>query len=333
MVDVFISYKREERARCERIVSKLRALALDVWFDAQLEPGRSFDREIEATVNNAKVVLVLWSPASVDSQWVRNEATVGQKRGVLAAAQVAPCNLPINFTNTHFEELEDDNFPDDHPGWLKLLTRIGTLTGRPGLADYSRAIATATAPLRDWAKAHPSDPLSRRIPSLMQLGDTGGHSTVKAAKPKASPAAVLIAGVAALVAGFGVAWVLKPVALASPESIAPEGTDLAGQIASANAVPVAKTSVEIAASLVGTFGPSAPNSPPDCATAARLEIALVSGGLSVGSQVESIVSNNGSNEITTRGADGMAYAYSITADVLTIRLPENADVLEYRRCV
>jgi hypothetical protein len=36
MVDVFISYKREERARCERIHEKLKALDLDVWFDVRL---------------------------------------------------------------------------------------------------------------------------------------------------------------------------------------------------------------------------------------------------------------------------------------------------------
>jgi len=47
MVDVFISYKREERARCERIHEKLKALDLDVWFDVRLTAGKSFDREIE----------------------------------------------------------------------------------------------------------------------------------------------------------------------------------------------------------------------------------------------------------------------------------------------
>ena len=66
MVDVFVSYKREERERCECIVRRLRALELDVWFDARLTSGMSFDREIETTLRDAKVVLVL-RPSDYDS--------------------------------------------------------------------------------------------------------------------------------------------------------------------------------------------------------------------------------------------------------------------------
>lgn len=121
MVDVFISYKREERARCERIANKLKALSLDVWFDARLPSGKSFDREIETTINAAKAVLVLWSPASVESEWVRNEAGIGKKRNVLAAARLSPCELPLAFHATHYEDLFEPDFADDHPGWLKLL--------------------------------------------------------------------------------------------------------------------------------------------------------------------------------------------------------------------
>ena len=57
MMDVFISCKREERARWEWIAKKLKALNLDVWFDARLPSGKSFDREIESTMKKAKAVL------------------------------------------------------------------------------------------------------------------------------------------------------------------------------------------------------------------------------------------------------------------------------------
>lgn len=80
MVDVFVSYKREERERCEYIVRRLRALELDVWFDARLTSGMSFDREIETTLRDAKVVLVLWSPRSVESEWYEMRPRL-EKRG------------------------------------------------------------------------------------------------------------------------------------------------------------------------------------------------------------------------------------------------------------
>ncbi len=144
MVDVFISYKREERARCERIHEKLTALGLDVWFDVRLTAGKRFDREIEAAVKSAKAVVVLWSPASVESDWVREEAGVGKARGVLAAIRIAPCDLPFGFGTTHVEDIHEEEFADDLPAWLKILDRIGDLVGRSALADNSRAAPQAS---------------------------------------------------------------------------------------------------------------------------------------------------------------------------------------------
>jgi hypothetical protein len=50
MSDVFISYKRRMRPRVEEIASALTAMGLEVWFDAALEPGRSFAAEIGSEV-------------------------------------------------------------------------------------------------------------------------------------------------------------------------------------------------------------------------------------------------------------------------------------------
>ncbi len=140
MVDVFISYKREERDRCERIYRKLTALGLEVWFDAQLTSGERFRREITTAVNAAKAVLVLWSPASIESDWVLDEAGVGQRRKVLVAAQIAACDIPIGFGQTHYEKLHNAAFDDHDTEWLKILERIGALTGRPRLKGFSEVL-------------------------------------------------------------------------------------------------------------------------------------------------------------------------------------------------
>jgi len=187
MVDVFISYKREERARCERIHEKLTALGLDVWFDVRLTAGKSFDREIEGAVKGAKAVVVLWSPASVDSEWVREEAGVGKARGVLAAIRIAPCDLPFGFGTTHVEDIHEAEFADDHPAWLKILDRIGDLIGRPALADYSRAIGQATSLLHRFADRHPADRLAGKARLLAdRLADSGGEGAAPQARPSAA---------------------------------------------------------------------------------------------------------------------------------------------------
>jgi hypothetical protein len=145
MTDVFISYKREQRAQCARIAEKLRALGLDVWFDAKLESGTSFDAEIEARIHAAKAVLVLWSPEAAKSNWVRNEATIGQERNVLVSVEIAPCTRPVQFTTTHTEALHNPQFRDDDPAFARIVARIGRLSGRADLAGRAEIETTAPA--------------------------------------------------------------------------------------------------------------------------------------------------------------------------------------------
>lgn len=211
MVDVFISYKREERARCERIAKKLKALDLDVWFDARLPSGKSFDREIETTIKKAKAVLVLWSPASVESEWVRNEAGIGKDRGVLVAAQLSPCELPIAFRSTHYETLFEEGFADDHPGWIKVLERIGELTARPGIASYSKALGQGAAPLLAWARANHTDPLALKMEKLAErlsaADEEAGGVTIRKG---AGPGALIGVAVAGAALAGTMAWLAKP---------------------------------------------------------------------------------------------------------------------------
>src|SRR4029450_8071399 len=62
MVDVFISYKQEEREAVQIIASTLNDLKVAVWFDSKLRAGTSFDEEIAAALEAAKAVLVCWTP-------------------------------------------------------------------------------------------------------------------------------------------------------------------------------------------------------------------------------------------------------------------------------
>src|SRR5262249_40673919 len=71
VTDVFISYKREERAHVERIEWALRELDVDVWFDWRLTPGLAFTDEILAAAHTAKAIVVCWSPSACISEWVQ----------------------------------------------------------------------------------------------------------------------------------------------------------------------------------------------------------------------------------------------------------------------
>lgn len=167
--DIFISYKREERARVEAIAEALRDLKLSVWFDARLQTGHSFDDEINREVRAAKCVLVCWSPGAVASEWVRAEAAIGRQRGVLAACFLEPCELYPPFNLVHAEDLSYGAFDGANPAWAKIVDQIGRLAGRPGLGAYV-GLGADRAAQGLWLAENPNDPLADVLMARLRGG-------------------------------------------------------------------------------------------------------------------------------------------------------------------
>ena len=78
-----------------------------MWWDAALHSGETFDEVIEQKLRESGAVVVLWSPRSVASRWVRAEATQADRRNKLAPAIIEPCDRPIIFELTHAADLCD----------------------------------------------------------------------------------------------------------------------------------------------------------------------------------------------------------------------------------
>lgn len=84
MPDVFLSYSREDQVTARRFAEGLQREGFDVWWDQALTIGEAFDKITENALDEARAVVVLWSRTSVDSCWVRAEATQTQASGRLA---------------------------------------------------------------------------------------------------------------------------------------------------------------------------------------------------------------------------------------------------------
>lgn len=190
MTDVFISYKREERSRCVAIYTALVDLKLAVWFDAHIEPGTDFDREIEREVRGAKAVLVLWSSLAADSDWIRAEARTGRQNERLVAARLDDCLPPLEFASVQAVDLFDRHDFQSGEGWRQIVARIGRLAGRPGLGDYVRCEQEADAGLwRGWIAANPADTLVGRAMQRLALLEqrAAGAPAQTAGDPPADP--------------------------------------------------------------------------------------------------------------------------------------------------
>ena len=77
--DIFLSYNREDAAVAKRYADALAAAGLSVWWDTALRSGEAYDEVTETALRGAKAVVVLWSPRSVVSRWVRAEATIADR--------------------------------------------------------------------------------------------------------------------------------------------------------------------------------------------------------------------------------------------------------------
>jgi len=96
-VDVFVSYKREERALADLIAEALINHGYSVVTDADIPSGaeRYFDA-IDKMIRDARACLVVWTAASAASGWVKDEAMLAKELGKLLGVIVEPVELPAN---------------------------------------------------------------------------------------------------------------------------------------------------------------------------------------------------------------------------------------------
>lgn len=142
--DVFISYSSEDRAKARAVATCLERDGFVVWWDAAIHSGESFDLVIERKLAEAKAVVVLWSPHSVNSRWVRAEASSADKSGKLVPVTIEPCTRPIIFELIHTVELSHWNGDVADPAWEQFLLDLrGTVRNNSAQAGGSPAAAPA----------------------------------------------------------------------------------------------------------------------------------------------------------------------------------------------
>jgi TolB-like protein len=107
MADIFVSYARQDTARVAPLVAALEAQGWSTWWDPQIAPGQEFDELITREIEAAGAVIVVWTPVSVASRWVRGEARLAADRGVLVPVRFGQANLPLDARAIQTTDLDD----------------------------------------------------------------------------------------------------------------------------------------------------------------------------------------------------------------------------------
>ncbi|MBL8536942.1 MAG: toll/interleukin-1 receptor domain-containing protein [Hyphomonadaceae bacterium] len=138
MADVFISYKREDRARVETLTGLLIDLELSVWFDAGIEVGAAWEARIMEEAEAAAAMVVCWSFAATASPWVKREAEVGLRRGVLVPVMLHWCAPVAPFDAIQAADLTKWDGAPDNVELQRVLQRIEQLTAKRDIARNAR---------------------------------------------------------------------------------------------------------------------------------------------------------------------------------------------------
>ena len=137
MARIFLSYARDDADAAKQLASCISDNGHEVWWDRHLHAGSRFAAEIDKALKDAEAVVVMWSPSSIESAWVQDEAAEGRDSGRLVPVSLAGAKPPLGFRQFQTVDLgrwEGTGSPDALDDLLEAIARTCGTDARPSAA-------------------------------------------------------------------------------------------------------------------------------------------------------------------------------------------------------
>jgi hypothetical protein len=173
MSDVFLSYKSDDRETARTLAAALESEGYSVWWDREIPPGKSFDNVIKEQLDAARCVIVLWSAASVLSDWVREEAAEAARRKILVPALIDRVEIPMGFRRLQAADLVGWRADVSDPNFQLLLGSVKGLLGAAregGGSDTVPAERPQAAPAAEQARTRKPQVRPRSVGRWIGIG-------------------------------------------------------------------------------------------------------------------------------------------------------------------
>jgi TolB-like protein len=144
LADIFLSYSRDDLPIARRFAEGLEREGFSVWWDQTINPGDAYDRVTEKALQDAKAVVVLWSKKSVESHWVRAEATQAHSNGTLVPVMIENCKRPIMFELTQTAELAHWKGNPEDAAWQSYVAGLRRFIRKEASAALAVPVAGAS---------------------------------------------------------------------------------------------------------------------------------------------------------------------------------------------
>jgi hypothetical protein len=129
MAKVFISYSRKDIDFVRKLAGDLETAGYDVWWDiTDLQGGDDWVNTIPQAISSSQYVIVVLTPASIESEWVRKEYTQALSlRKKIIPLMLIPSSVPFALNTLNFVNFASGEYEDN---FKKLLLPLG-YTGKP----------------------------------------------------------------------------------------------------------------------------------------------------------------------------------------------------------
>src|SRR5215475_14078822 len=125
MTQIFISYASEDRDHAKALAQVLEGLRFSIWWDRKIPFSKAYDEVIAESLAAARCVLVLWTRTSVESRWVRSEASEAAAREALIPVLIEKgVKIPLEFRLLQAADLSGWDGDPDHLELKALVTQI-----------------------------------------------------------------------------------------------------------------------------------------------------------------------------------------------------------------
>ena len=105
-----MSYSREDSAFALGLAADLKAKGANVWLDQlDIRPGRQWDREVEHALTTCSQMLVILSPAAIDSNNVMDEVGFAlEERKAVIPVLHRDCRVPFRLRRVQYIDFRSD---------------------------------------------------------------------------------------------------------------------------------------------------------------------------------------------------------------------------------
>ena len=141
MSRIFLSYARDDVEAARQLAEGLSDAGHGVWWDRHLHGGSRFDKEIEEALGNAEAVVVIWSNASLNSAWVKDEAAEARDTERLVPVSIGAAKPPLGFRQFHTIDLGSWSGSSQPEALGELLEAINRTCGSSGSEQGAAASA------------------------------------------------------------------------------------------------------------------------------------------------------------------------------------------------